>query len=142
MEAQTLYDMFETDSKLEAEGVEIRLGKNADKTVRIFIIGAMYKTNPKYMKALEKVTQEYKAQLQTETLTGEQAEEINLQVFVDTVLFGWKNIHDREGKPVMFTKKAAIKLFTDLPRLYDILVNEASKASRFRAAKMEADSGN
>ena len=58
---------------------------------------------------------------------------------VDTVLKGWKNVRGEDGKPLEFTKAAAVKLFTDLPEVYERLQEEAKLSANFRDAALEEE---
>ena len=64
------------------------------------------------------------------------------EVFVKSILLGWENITDAEGKKMDFTERNAMKLFNDLPDIYEDLFEQSSKASLFREASMEEDAKN
>lgn len=138
----SLYNQFETNKEAEVEGVEVEYGANADKTVPKFRISRMSKANKKYTKALERATRPHRRAIELETMNNDLAERLFMGVFVDTVLLGWSNVQDREGKNIAFNKENALKLFTDLPELYDDLQEKAKKASLFREEAIEEEAGN
>jgi hypothetical protein len=138
----SLYNQFETNKEAEIEGVEVQYGANADKTVPTFRISRMSKANKKYTKALERATRPHRRAIELETMNNDLAERLFMGVFVDTVLLGWSNVQDREGKNIAFNKENALKLFTDLPELYDDLQEKAKKASLFREEAIEEEAGN
>lgn len=138
----SLFEQFETNAEKESEGVEIQYGPNKDKTIPTFIISRMGKSNKRYSKALEAATRPYRRQVELGTLKNETAETLFMGVFVDTVLKGWKNVQDRDGTEIPFTKDAATRLLTDLPELYEDLQDKAKSASLFREESLDDEAGN
>lgn len=138
----SLYNQFATNKEAEVEGVEVEYGANADGSIPSFRISRMSKANKKYTKALERATRPHRRAIELETMNNDLAERLFMGVFVDTVLLGWSNIQDRDGKAIAFNKENALKLFTDLPELYDDLQEKAKKASLFREEAIEEEAGN
>ena len=137
----SLYKQFATNSEKETEGVKIEFHEatNDDGSIPTFVVSRMGKSNKRYSKALEAATRPYRRQIELGTMNNDKAEEIFLGVFVDTVLKGWKNVRDEDGKPLEFTKAAAVKLFTDLPEVYERLQEEAKLSANFRDAALEEE---
>ena len=50
---------------------------------------------------------------------------------------GWKNVRGEDGKPLEFSKASAVKLFTDLPEVYERLQEEAKLSANFRDVALE-----
>ena len=75
-------------------------------------------------------------------MNNDLAERLFMGVFVDTVLLGWNNVQDRDGNNIAFNRENALKLFEDLPELYDDLQEKAKKASLFREESLEGEAGN
>ncbi len=138
----SLYNQFATNKEAEVEGVEVQYGANADGSIPSFRISRMSKANKKYTKALERATRPHRRAIELETMNNDLAERLFMGVFVDTVLLGWNNIQDREGNNIAFNKENAMKLFEDLPELYDDLQEKAKKASLFREEAIEEEAGN
>lgn len=136
----SLYDQYGTDAKKEAEGVEVTFPPNADGTVPTFLIAATSKSNQKYAKALEQATKPYRRNM--DAMKPETAEALYKDVFVKTVLKGWKNVQDRDGNELPYSQANALKLFEDLPRLYDDLNSRAGSIDLFREAQQEEEAGN
>ena len=137
----SLYKQFATNTDKEIEGIEVQMteAENADGSIPTFVVSRMGKSNKRYSKALEAATRPYRRQIELGTMNNDKAEEIFLGVFVDTVLKGWKNVRDEDGKPLEFTKAAAVKLFTDLPEVYERLQEEAKLSANFRDAALEEE---
>lgn len=136
----SLYDQYGTDAKKEVEGVEVTFPPNADGTVPTFIVAATSKNNQKYAKALEQATKPYRRNM--DAMKPETAEALYKEVFVKTVLKGWRNVQDRDGANIEYSREAALKLFEDLPRLYDDLNSRAGSIDLFREAQKEDEAGN
>ena len=137
----SLYKQFATNSEKETEGVKIEFHEatNDDGSIPTFVVSRMGKSNKRYSKALEAATRPYRRQIELGTMNNDKAEEIFLGVFVDTVLKGWKNVRGEDGKPLEFSKAAAVKLFTDLPEVYERLQEEAKLSANFRDAALEEE---
>ena len=136
----SILDQFETNEKKEIEGVEISFPPNDDGSIPVFIIAATSRTNQKYSAALEKAVRPYKGNIKE--LGNARAEVLYRAVFVETVLKGWKNVQDRDGKEIPYSKEEALKLFQRAPRLYDRLNAEAADIENFKDAVREEQAGN
>lgn len=138
----SLYSQFATNKEAEVDGVWVEYGANEDGTIPAFKISRMSKANKKYTKALEKATRPHRRAIELETMNNDLAERLFMEVFVDTVLLEWKNIRNRDGEEVTLSKDSAMKLFGELPELYDDLQEKAKKASLFREETLEEEAGN
>lgn len=147
----SLFDLYGTDEKKEVEGVEVTFPANEDGSVPTFIIAATSKSNQKYSKALENATKPWRRNI--EAMGAENAERIYREVFVKTVLKGWRNVQVpqkiaehfegvAEAGDIPFNQKNAIVLFEKLPRLYDDLTQRAGSIELFRDARREEEAGN
>lgn len=138
----SIFEQFETNKQAEKEGVAISYGANSDGTVPTFFVSRMSRTNKKYLQALERNTKPHRRAIELETIKPDQAESINMQVFVDAILLGWENIKGKDGEAIQFSKEAAKALFEKLPDLYDDLNEKAKKASTFRDEQKEEEAKN
>jgi hypothetical protein len=140
----SVYKNFETSAEKEINGVEVVLteAENEDGTCPTFVLCRMGKSNKRYSKALEAGTRPYRRQIELGTMPNEKAEEIFLNVFVETILKDWRNVKDKNGNDLALTKENAKTLFKDLPDLYDRLQEEAKVAASFRAESLEEEAKN
>lgn len=138
----SLYKDFATNKQAEVKGVLVEFSANDDNTIPGFIVSRMSRANKKYTKALEKATRPHRRAIELETMNNDLADKIFMEVFVDTVLLGWQNVQDKDGKPLVFNRQNAIMLFTDLPELYDDLQDKAKKAAMFRDEAIEGEAKN
>lgn len=138
----SLRSQFAVDASKEQEGVEVQYAPNKDKSIPSFVISRASKANKAYSKALEKATRPYRKQIDMGTMDNDVAEGIFKRVFVQTVLKGWSNVELDDGVKLDFTEDNAIRLFEELPELYDDLREKANGAALFRDEKQEEEAGN
>ena len=72
----------------------------------------------------------------------EKIQEVNKHAFVGACMLDWKNVFDKEGNQVAFSKEAAAKFMDQLPALYEDLFGYANSIATFQDEEIEADSGN
>lgn len=132
----SIYEMFATDLKIETDGF---IHHVTDKiSFRLARAGG---ANAKFSKVMEAKTRPYRRQIQEDTMDITLANKLLIEAFAETVVLGWEGI-TKKGEDVPFSAEAAVKLFTDLPDLFNELREAAAKQSNFRAAEVEEDVGN
>lgn len=137
-----LYNQFGTNKTLEKEGVWLEYGQTPDgKPVRIKVARAGGQ-NLAYQKQMEKATRPHKKALQTGTLDNAVAEKLFREVYADSVIVGWENITDADGKPLVFSRENVVKVMEDLPDLFADIREAAANMSIFRDEERKADLGN
>lgn len=144
----SLYKQFGTDKQLEKQGIVLSYGFNAaNKPIEIRIARAGG-ANQAFNKALEHEMKPYRRQLQTETMENSVAELIMKRVYARTVVLGWTgvDIEESDNGPAIpnaqFTEENCVRLFSDLPELWNDVQQQAGKAALFRAELLEADAKN
>lgn len=125
------YDIFSTEENLEVSGVEVAIGQ------MFFTLARAGGQNMKFKKAAQAKFKPYEFAIANDALSERQAQELVVDVFVDTVLLGWRNVYGRDKVLIPYSKEAAIKLLLDLPDLFLRLQNEASTMSNFRKKGIE-----
>lgn len=148
----SLYSQFQTDKNVEKDGVVLEYGKTADGRVISIRIARAGGANSRYSKLLEAATKPYRRQLQNETMDNDIAEGITQKVYAQAVVLGWENVEfpvlDENDKPTgkfeeaKFTVDNCVKLFKDLPDLWNDIQNQATRAALFRQDILEADAKN
>lgn len=137
-----LYQTFSTNRDLENKGIWVEdFPANDDGTTPGFLVSRMGKNNVEYQKALEALSKRFKLNIELDTLVDSVASEAVREVFITTVLKGWRNVYDAHGEPMEFTHENARKIFDELPDLYDYLVEKARKLSTFRDAEVDRIAG-
>jgi len=134
---------FGTNQKKEVEGVEINdFTPNKDGTVPTFVIASTSRLNEDYYKVLEKETKPFRrAGGVVKAIGTKKAEAITFEVFLKTVLKGWRNV-ELDNQPLPFSIDNARMLFTRLPRLYDKLIERANDIETFQDEVREEEAGN
>jgi hypothetical protein len=138
----SLFKQFQTDSKKEQEGVEVTYAPNDDGTIPTFIITRLGQSNQRYAKALETATAPYRRLIDIGALDKKRERTILVDVFCSSVLLGWRDVQDTEGKLIPFNYANAKMLFETLPELYLDLAEHAAKFTTFRAETRENDAKN
>ena len=134
----SIYDLFATDPKAEAEaGLVLEYGSFGRITIR-----RAGGANKAFARALESKLRPYRRQMQAGTLDETLAERLLAEVYAETVLLGWENIHGRDGQDIAFSHRAAAQLLTDLPELFRDVQEQAQKAANFRAAELAESAKN
>jgi hypothetical protein len=72
-------------------------------------------------------------------LPEEVGEAMMADVIAATILKDWKNIFDRDGKELPYSKEAAKKLLIDLPEFYRTIMNLANDVNNFKAAEEQVN---
>lgn len=142
--ASILHKNFATNKNLEREGITVEYfdpEEVDEKPVRIKIARAGG-SNVAYDKELDKATKAIRRQIGAGQVSLAKIRTITRDVFAKTVVLGWENVKDENGVAIPFTPEAALKLFTDLPDLFDDLQEQASNAGLFRAGQLEDDAKN
>lgn len=135
----SLHKQFKMNHDKETYGVAVTpAGNNEDGSTPTFILARLGPMNQKYAKCLEITTQPYKRQLELKTLSNDKSEELVMIVFVNSILLGWSNVQDENGKLIEFSAHNAIELFKQLPDLYFELQQQAQNASLYRIDESEA----
>lgn len=138
----SLYKQFKTDDNLEKEGIFLEYGESSTgKPIRIKIArsgGA----NVAYAKCMESRVKPYRRQIQNETMDTFLAERLIKEVYAETVVLGWENVEDVDGKPLPFNTENCVALFNDLPDLFKDIQDQSQRAALFRSEVRQADAKN
>jgi len=146
----SLFKQFETDPTLEKSGIIADYGPNKDLPVNEqgehpsiqFRLARAGGANETYTKRLEVLAKKHRRAIQNDMIETAVLMSMTQQAFVDTVLLGWDNVTDRDGKLLPFTRENATALFKQLPDLFNDLQEQSNKAALFRVELREADAGN
>lgn len=120
------YQLFGTSKESEIEGVELDYGD--------FIIKARRAggENKEFGRQIRKYLKKHKKAVALDAeLTDQQRKEL-INVYVDTVIVGWKNVVDANGKKMTFSKANATTLLTDLPDLFADIRESVTDFQNFR----------
>lgn len=106
---------FKTDEDLEKNGQWHEL---TDKIG--FLLRPFKSSNPRVKAAMAAHYKPHARQVELGTLDPDKEREISIKLFIQVCLVEWKGI-EIDGKPTPFAPDVAMKLFKDLPDLFDTL---------------------
>lgn len=133
----SLYKQFKTDEQVEKQGLTLNFADGIS-----IVIARAGGSNDRYFKRMEVLTKPYRRQIEAGTADRKVLQAVIIEVFAETVLLGWENVTDEEGKPLEFNKLNAIKVLTDLPDLFAEIQEQAGKSALFRLSLNEQDAKN
>lgn len=138
----SLYSQFKTDNTLERNGIVLEYGENAEGkpiSIRIARAGG---ANSHYTKLIEARVKPYRRQIQNETIERTMVEKLLREVYAEAVVLGWENVTDAQGNDLPFTVQNCVKLFEDLPDLFQDIQDQSHRAALFREDILEQDAKN
>lgn len=137
-----LYSQFKTDERKEVEGVIVNYGKNSKGENIDFVIARAGGANAKFASVAEKVMKPYRRQLNNESIDLTTVQNLMKKVYARSVVIGWSGVEDENNNPLEFNEANVIKVFTDLPDLFDDIRGLAEKQAMFRLQALEDESKN
>lgn len=124
----SLESLFETDKNMEKNGIRFLL----EKTGSVFIIKRFGGANSsEVQKKFTKFYKPFAKLIEKDLLPSEQRQLIETRVFVESSVLGWENVK-LGGVELPFTSENAVKLFSKLPDLLELLVAHASDSGNFK----------
>lgn len=138
----SLYKQFATDTKLEKEGVLIAYGLNSKGATTAFRVARAGGSNVKFLQAMEAAMKPHRRAMAAGTMDRKLLNKLVREVYCRTVVLDWENVEDADGNDLPFAYDNALKLFTDLPDLFDDLCGQSQDQAIFRQSLREDDAGN
>lgn len=132
-EYTNLYNLYETDPKLEKEGIGLKFG------TATFYVRRAGGANTAFDTYMEDVTRNMTNRLQLAALTEEQSSEQLMKAYAETVILGWDGVRNRQGEHMEFTKENFTTLMRDLPTLWRAIRTEAASHENFRRAQAKQE---
>lgn len=137
------FALFETDQEVEQKGVELDYG------AFYFTIARAGGANSRYKKVMAAKTKPFRRLIQEGRMPEAKSKELMHEAVAETVVLGWgskKHGHGKmigkQGEAIDFTHANVIKLFNDLPDMFQDLWEQANSVALFRATEEEEDAGN
>lgn len=146
----SLYKQYATDQNLEKIGILLSYGPdmlgtpNAEGVypeicIRIARAGG---SNTEYQKQLDHAVKPVRRQIQQELLGLDKIKALTQKVYARCVVLGWENVRDADGNLLDFNEDNVLKVFQDLPDLWEDVQEQATRAALFRKSIQEDDAGN
>jgi hypothetical protein len=142
--SSSMYQAFETDEKVEKEGLWVEFPEvvNKDGNILSIRIARAGGANDAYLKKLEFKAKPHRRGIQNDMIDRKLMEKIVKEVYCDTVILDWKHAEDRQGNPLPFTPANALQVMNDLPWLYAQVMEESTRFANFRKHIREEDAKN
>lgn len=141
-----LYDAFGEKNIDPEDTLTIEIGESK------FFIKFGGEGNDDFVKEYEKVIRRFRKQdhmIEAGRLNNEAADQVLKskakalsEVYADHIIVGWENVTDKDGKTLKFNRENVIKLLSDLPRLFAIIVDEARTEANFKELVEEKEEKN
>lgn len=139
----SLYSAYETDPKLETEGVWLPVGTNSKGETSAIRIRRAGGANQMFAKVFEFKSKPHRRLMDIPGALDQRVQErVMREVYAEAVVIGWENIDGRDGQPLEFTKENVLQLFTDLPDLFRVIVKESQDMALYRKEVREVEAGN
>lgn len=121
------YDLFGTDKNLESgKGITLEY---PGFSIMIHRAGG---ANKNFARVLGEKMKPYRQRFERGMLGNETSQKILLETYADAVVIGWKGVKDKDGNEISYSAENVVKLFTDLPDLFDDVKEQAALAANFR----------
>lgn len=131
------YELFGTDKDLEAgRGVTLQY---PGFSITIHRAGG---TNKKFAQILDQKMKPFRQRFERGLLDDETSFRILLETYAEAVVIGWKDVVDQDGKIMEFNVANVVKLFNDLPDLFDDVKSQSNKVAVFRKEQEEVEEKN
>lgn len=131
------YELFGTNKELEAgKGVTLQY---PGFSITIHRAGG---ANKKFASTLDQKMKPYRQRFERGLLDDDTSQKILLESYAEAVVVGWKDVKGPDGLPMEFNVENVVKLFTDLPDLFEDVKNQANKVSVFRQEQEKVEEKN
>lgn len=144
-----MYDTFETDQSLEANGVWLDYGD-----FRILLASAG-QGNKNYVRYAEKKLKPVRRALESGALSNERSQALMADIYSKTIILAWETmrgeddkakmtsgIESKDGKLLPFNEANVEATLLALPRLFMDLQEQAASLANFRKGELEEEGKN
>lgn len=131
---KSAHELFGTNKNLEAEkGVRLEY---PGFSITIHRAGG---ANKKFAQVLNAKMKPHRQKFERDILDDETSQKILIETYAEAVVIGWSGNIGPGGKKAAFTVENCIKVFNELPDLFDDVKAQATKASIFREEQEKSD---
>lgn len=138
----SLRKKFKTDRKCETEGIWLDYGDG--QKIKVARAG---RTNQRFQQEAQRIFRKYRMQLKHGTLSEEVQQQVTYESYAKCIVLDWEGIRaedlgEKGKKTVEFNAENCVKLFRNLPDLFDDIQTQAQDARNFLEDIREEDSKN
>lgn len=130
---KTLYQAFGTEKVYETEGVTLDFGAAR------FRVRRAGGSNRKFLTTMSAKLRPHRRAIAAGTMDEDVANDIQLEIYYETVVIGWEGVTDREGKPLEYNLANFKMVMRDLPDLWATLREETDNMKNFQADAAKVD---
>lgn len=123
-----LDSLFKTNSDMEKEGIWFDVSIGISFKLRRFGGSNANKVS----QAMAKYHKPYAKLIDAKKLSEEETTEVMAKVFVESCLVEWKGVTDESGEEIKCNFENAVKLFKNLPELFNTLFQYCQGVESFR----------
>lgn len=100
--------------------------------------------NPKYQELLRSITAPKIIEIREDKMELEDFNKLMAEVRAKTILLGWENIEDTDGKPIPYSSVKALEFFKnpELKDFYKFVVAVSENADQYKKELVEASEKN
>lgn len=139
----SIYSRYKTDPVLESQtGVLLNYGPNSKKKDFCIRIRRAGGANDAYFKRMDARAKPQRKAIQSETIGREGIHDLLKDVYADTIVIGWENAEDENGNELAFNKENVLKIFADIPDIWEDVLEQSQRAALFRQQVLEEDAKN
>ncbi len=131
---QSIYDVFETDEKLENDGIDFDCGFG------VFTLA--YVGNDDFARDYAETMKPYAEAAQRGLLDAKVQRKRLVGVYARTVVKNWKKVYGRDQEEIVFSIEECEKLMIALPRLFSMIREWAGNFANYRKTYVDGVVGN
>lgn len=135
----SLFKKYKMDPVKTEQGIPVEFEVNEDGTVPTIMLARAGAGNKKFTQELERVRKPHQRRIDAGLVSDEEMETFFLKTFAKVAITGWQNVNDEEGKPLPYSYENALNLITELPELYQELVQKSIERDNYRSYRLEED---
>jgi DNA polymerase III alpha subunit len=129
---------FAVNEKKQTEGVWITVD-DSEKPLKLLIARM---GNPNYQEEVMKVGRQTRGFRRGGQIAGRTITKKIKGIIARTILLGWKNLQDKDGKDIKYSPEKAEQLFNDFPEFLDLVVEYGNDISLYRDEEVNEVAGN
>lgn len=124
-----LHSAFSMNKESETDGVWVTVTDTVD-----FKIRRLGGHNARLIsKRHAEIMQPYAKAKENNALSEEKEDELNVKLFVDSVIVDWRGLKDDKGEDLAYSSKTATELLKEMPDLFQLLLEESQNKSLFKS---------
>lgn len=143
-QSSNIFDMFETDTSLEKDGVTLEYGTNSLGQPMFIKVARAGGANTQFLKVHDLITKPYRRQIDAGLrLPKELNDKLNRELYARAVVKAMGGFEERDGTPINTTTVEEIcEFFKRLPNLFADVMVQSNNMSLYRSEVREAAAGN